>query len=123
MKQDYTATCPATDDKEEMNAILSFDFHEESLENMVDAFGEATVKNLCKQKMVIAMQGWGRSRLRAGDSPDDIQAKLDKEEWKPGMIKPKQSKLDKAVNVAVGMSDDELAAYLERIQSARAAQA
>ena len=117
----YEARCPATEDKKEMSAIVSYDFHDESVQTMTQNFGEAVCRSLLRQKLVIGLQSWIRGRLRAGDSPADIQKKLDSGAWKPGMARPKMSASDKILKEAERMDETELAALLKKIRERREA--
>ena len=117
----YKAICPAGKDKEgkptpELSAVVEFDFHDEDIADIVEAFGEEVCKSQLKQKLVITLQAWVRARLRAGDTAEQIQAALDGGKWKPGMARPKKSNLDKALDATDGMSKDEIRALMEKIK-------
>ena len=87
--KDYTAICPAREDKDG-KAIA------EMQATVNFDFHEEDISN--------------------GDTVKQIQEKLDKGEWKPGMAKPKKSNLEKAKAAADNMSPEEIRAFIESIK-------
>lgn len=112
----YTAVCPATGDTPKMQASVNYDFHDESVASMIEAFGEDVCKNQLKQKLVVSLQGWIRGQLKKGQTEADVQKKLAAGEWKPGMVRPKKSQLEKASAAVEDLSPEELQAHLASIK-------
>ena len=63
---------------------VDFDFGSD-LDAMAKIFGDTIVFEKAKASMVVALQGFIRDRLKAGDKTPEIRKKCD--EWKPGLKK------------------------------------
>jgi len=89
----------------------------ETVNEAVDNLGEDVVYSLLKQEVVKRAQSAIRALIKSGKSAPEIQASL--ESWRPGLGRPKMSKVDKAIKLTSGMSDEELKALLDSVKSRR----
>lgn len=94
---------------------INEDFTVEPYENIhdaVEAYGEAPVYSLYRQKYIISARGVITSAydkaIKDGKSHDEAvaesQAKVSK--WKPGQAAPRSNKEDKAFNALIGLDDE-----------------
>jgi len=95
---------------------VNYDFPE-NVAGFVDVMGEDVVYSNLKQQVKIKLQAGMRTHISKGMGSEALQAWADG--WRPGLSRPKMSSVDKLVNAADKMSDDELSAMLAEIQKRR----
>ena len=89
----------------------------ETVEEAVSAWGEEVAYSLLRQEATKRLQSSIRSQLAQGKDQASIQEAL--ASWKPGVGRPKVSKIEKALKLTSGMSDEELRALLAKIKENR----
>lgn len=98
-----------TIDDVEHKKSVTYDFGAD-LDSMIELFGAEVVANNARQSMVISLQALVRGKIT--EKADKLQALADA--WKPGVKKPKKSKVDKAKSIMADLSQDEIDAILAK---------
>jgi hypothetical protein len=94
----------AKDTKTNASAQVEVDWPT-TTEGMVKKFGEAECFSHVRASMVVALQGIIRRMASEGKSEAEIQKAAS--EWKPGLKKPGKSTLEKAQDLAKGLSKED----------------
>jgi hypothetical protein len=111
---EVTARVKMDDSDEEREATVSYDFGD-SLPEAISLFGEDVVYKRYKGSATVDLQALIRRHL-SGDkpkSPEEIQTIVD--EWKPGTMRVRKSKSEKALELLAQMSEEEKAELLREL--------
>ncbi len=89
----------------------------ESLKDKVAKFGEDAVNSRAGASIVIDLQGWMRSQLRADPPKTKKEIQKAADDWKPGTKKRGKSTVEKATEAVSKLSADERAALLKELKA------
>ena len=98
------------------SATVTVEFPE-TVEEAISVWGEEVVYSLLRQEAAKRLQSSIRVQLAQDKDPAAIQEAL--ASWKPGVGRPKASKVEKALKLTSGMTDEELRALLAKIKENR----
>ena len=92
----------------------------ETIDGLVEAFGEDVVKSHVISSIVIALQGrlrgWAKNQLEKDGKIDADKLQKAANEWKPGQARPKMSAVEKAAKALEKMTPEELAQYKKMLE-------
>ena len=111
---DITARANMEDSDEVREATVQFDFGD-NLGEALTKFGEDVVYKRFKQSAIVDLQALIRRHL-SGDKPkseEELQVIVD--DWKPGTMRVRKSKSEKALELLSQMSDEEKAELLAEL--------
>jgi hypothetical protein len=86
----------------------------DTVQGMVEKFGEDVCFSHIKRSLVIAIQAYMRPMIDAGKSAEDIQAAV--ADWKPGVKKAAKSPLERAREELSKMSPADRAALAKELR-------
>jgi hypothetical protein len=86
----------------------------DTLKDLVAVFSEPVVVAKLRQKIHIDAVNCARTKLVAGTKPADVVAFM--ATWKPGVVGPKMSAEDKALNSFMKLSPEERKAALSKLR-------
>lgn len=109
-------TAKAGSEDDSPSVTIEFDLPE-SLKDKVEKFGEDAVNSRAGASIVIDLQGWMRSQLRADPPKSKKKIQEAADEWKPGTKKRGKSTVEKATEAISKLSADERAALLAELKA------
>ena len=109
--------------KDGVEHSVTIDFPE-TLDEMIEAYGEEVVFGQAKANIVVGLQGNIRSRVSSEKDPKTGKALQESfADWKPGTRQPGVAKIEKMKDRISKMSPDEKAALLAELQGGGEAKA
>jgi hypothetical protein len=93
---------------------VSYDMGD-TVQELVQQFGEEVVYSRARQSLIIAIQAYIRGQLEAGKQPEEIQEAV--ADWKPGVRRPAKTPEDRAREALQSMSAEQRQAFLKELKS------
>jgi len=87
----------------------------ETVKETLDWIGEPVTMSIINRQLVLKVQSFMSTHLKAKKTPDEIQAAVNA--WKPGLVKPKKSSVDKILEGYGTLSPEEKKAMLEKLRN------
>lgn len=116
---DITAKAKQKDDESgevtEHERTVRYDFGD-NLDESIKLFTPDVVFHHFRQSATIALQSMMRASALGGETPAALTKKV--AEWKPATAAPRKSKVERATDLAAGMSQEEKAAFLKVLKEA-----